>query len=77
MQWRLFLFVCQEEGIEFWYIDLWSSVYTWGATSIPEEGDFIVVPKGQVLLVDTDTPILKMLLIQGAIKFVLVRQITY
>ncbi len=40
-------------------------MYTWGATAVPEEGDFIVVPPGQVLLVDVNTPILKMILIQG------------
>jgi ATP-dependent Lon protease len=31
----------------------------------PEEGDFIVVPKGMTLLLDVSTPIIKMLLIQG------------
>lgn len=45
--------------------DVWSSPYTWGGESPPREGDFIVVPKGQTLLIDQDTPILKMLLING------------
>ena len=49
----------------FYYIDVWSSKYTWGGIQIPEEGDFIVVPKGMTLLLDVSTPIIKMLLIQG------------
>ena len=52
-------------GLTFFYVDLWSSVYTWGGESPPVEGDFVVVPKGQTLALDVHTPILSFLLIQG------------
>ena len=53
------------EGIEFWYVDLWSSRFTWGGGPLPEEGDFVVIPRGQTLILDTVTPVLGYLLIQG------------
>ncbi|XP_053322520.1 fibrocystin-L [Spea bombifrons] len=50
---------------EFFYIDVWSSKYTWGGESPPEEGSLAVITKGQTILLDQSTPVLKMLLIQG------------
>ena len=50
---------------EFWYVDLWSSRFTWGGGPLPREGDFVVIPKGQTLVLDTKTPVLSYLLIQG------------
>ena len=50
---------------EFWYVDLWSSPFTWGGGPLPREGDFVVVPNGQTLVLDTVTPVLGYLLIQG------------
>ena len=50
---------------DFQYIDVWSSTFTWGGGPLPEAGDFVVVPTGQTLILDTDTPVLKFLLIQG------------
>ncbi|KAL6460366.1 hypothetical protein MHYP_G00303320 [Metynnis hypsauchen] len=50
---------------DFFYIDVWSSRYTWGGESPPEEGTFAVITKGQTILLDVSTPVLKMLLIQG------------
>ncbi|XP_068189914.1 fibrocystin-L-like [Antennarius striatus] len=47
------------------YIDVWSSRFTWGGLSPPGAGMFAVVTKGQTILLDTSTPVLKMLLIQG------------
>ena len=52
-------------GIEFFYIDLWSSPFTWGGGPLPQEGDLVVIPSGQTLLLDTTTPILGYLLVQG------------
>ena len=52
-------------GHTFYYIDLWSSNYTWGGQLPPEDGDFIVVPKGQTVAIDVDTAVLSFLLIQG------------
>ena len=49
----------------FRYVDLWSSVYTWNGSRLPEEGSFVIVPKGQTLSLDIDTPVLKILLIDG------------
>uniref|UniRef100_A0A3B4U1D6 PKHD1 like 1, tandem duplicate 2 n=1 Tax=Seriola dumerili TaxID=41447 RepID=A0A3B4U1D6_SERDU len=39
--------------------------FTWGGLSPPEKGSFAVITKGQTILLDTSTPVLKMLLIQG------------
>uniref|UniRef100_A0A8B9H868 Polycystic kidney and hepatic disease 1 (autosomal recessive)-like 1 n=1 Tax=Astyanax mexicanus TaxID=7994 RepID=A0A8B9H868_ASTMX len=50
---------------DFFYIDVWSSRYTWGGQSPPEKGTFAVITKGQTILLDVSTPVLKMLLIQG------------
>lgn len=49
----------------FSYIDVWSSIFTWGGTTLPAEGEFVVIPAGQTLLLDISTPILSFLLIQG------------
>uniref|UniRef100_A0A672GWY5 Polycystic kidney and hepatic disease 1 (autosomal recessive)-like 1 n=1 Tax=Salarias fasciatus TaxID=181472 RepID=A0A672GWY5_SALFA len=53
------------ENADFFYIDVWSSRFTWGGLSPPEKGSFAVITKGQTILLDTSTPVLKMLLIQG------------
>ena len=56
-------------SITYTYIDQWSSVYTWGGTAIPAEGDFIVIKAGQTILFDVaSTPKLAMVLIQGALS---------
>ena len=52
-------------GLTFFYVDLWNSTFTWGGQPPPVEGDFVVVPRGQTLAIDVDTPILSFLLIQG------------
>ena len=56
----------------FWYIDRWSSHFTWGCndTSVPcpnkpAAGDIAVIPAGKTVLLDESTPILSVLLIQG------------
>ncbi|XP_060067607.1 fibrocystin-L-like [Ylistrum balloti] len=56
-----------EENARFHFVDVWSSVYTWGgaAAGLPTAGDIVVIQKGQTILFDTDSPILKMLIIQG------------
>ncbi|KAM6899772.1 PKHD1 like 1, tandem duplicate 1 [Xenentodon cancila] len=53
------------DNADFFYIDVWSSQFTWGGLSPPEKGSFAVITKGQTILLDTSTPVLKMLLIQG------------
>ncbi|XP_050685917.1 fibrocystin-L-like isoform X2 [Eriocheir sinensis] len=56
--------VTDENGV-FFYIDRWSSVFTWGNEPVPSEGQLVVVDEGQTVLLDQSTPVLKMLLIQG------------
>ena len=56
-----------EGDSSYFFIDAWSSAATWGGdpNQIPKDGDYVVVKKGQVLLLDVDTPVLSMLLIKG------------
>ncbi|XP_053468790.1 PKHD1 like 1, tandem duplicate 1 [Ictalurus furcatus] len=57
--------IAKMDHADFFYIDVWSSRYTWGGESPPEAGTFAVITKGQTILLDVSTPVLKMLLIQG------------
>ncbi|XP_036421459.1 fibrocystin-L-like [Colossoma macropomum] len=57
--------IARMDRADFFYIDVWSSRYTWGGESPPEKGTFAVITKGQTILLDVSTPVLKMLLIQG------------
>uniref|UniRef100_A0A667X934 PKHD1 like 1, tandem duplicate 2 n=1 Tax=Myripristis murdjan TaxID=586833 RepID=A0A667X934_9TELE len=57
--------IAKMDDADFFYIDVWSSRYTWGGLSPPERGTFAVIAKDQTILLDTSTPVLKMLLIQG------------
>ncbi|KAI4871505.1 hypothetical protein NFI96_027165, partial [Prochilodus magdalenae] len=57
--------IAKTDRADFFYIDVWSSRYTWGGESPPEKGTFAVITKGQTILLDVSTPVLKMLLIQG------------
>ena len=54
-----------DDSTTFYYIDRWSSVWTWGGTGTPLAGELIVITEGQTILLDTSTPVLKMLLIDG------------
>ena len=64
----LLCFWITQGDVEYYYIDVWSSLYTWGGGPLPEAGDLVEVPPGQTLLLDMDTPILKVLLIKGKNK---------
>ncbi|XP_039677098.1 fibrocystin-L-like [Perca fluviatilis] len=57
--------IAKMDKAHFFYIDVWSSRFTWGGLSPPEKGSFAVITEGQTILLDTSTPVLKMLLIQG------------
>ncbi|XP_048254422.1 fibrocystin-L-like isoform X3 [Haliotis rufescens] len=57
--------IAKQVDAAFEYIDVWSAKATWGGKDPPGAGELVVVPKGQILLLDTNTPVLKMLLIQG------------
>ena len=52
-------------GVEFSYIDLWSSPWTWGGGEIPQEGDMVVIKEGHTVLLDINTPILNTILVDG------------
>uniref|UniRef100_A0A8C6RMA5 Fibrocystin-L n=1 Tax=Nannospalax galili TaxID=1026970 RepID=A0A8C6RMA5_NANGA len=57
--------LAKSENADFLYIDAWSSNFSWGGKAPPEEGSLAVITKGQTVLLDQSTPVLKMLLIQG------------
>ena len=49
----------------FQYIDLWSSVFTWGGTTVPGEGELVVIQQSQTVYFDAKTPVLAGLIIIG------------
>ena len=49
----------------FRYVDRWSSIWTWGGGEIPQEDEFIVLVKGQTIVLDVTTPKLSFLLLNG------------
>ncbi len=53
----------------FRYLDRWSALTTWLNQEPPVEGDFVVIPDGQTVLLDVSPPELLMLLIQGSLVF--------
>ena len=52
-------------SVEFHYLDLWSSRFTWGGEDPPEAGSLVVIPKGQTLVLDVRTEVMRVVLIQG------------
>nr|XP_047143668.1 fibrocystin-L-like isoform X2 [Hydra vulgaris] len=52
-------------SVSFSYIDVWSSKFTWGGNDPPVEGALVIIQKGQTMLLDVSTPVLKVLLIKG------------
>ncbi|XP_069121982.1 fibrocystin-L-like [Argopecten irradians] len=54
-----------QTGADYHYVDVWSSVFSWGGVSLPTDGDLVVIAAGQTIYLDTTTATLKMLLIQG------------
>ena len=59
-----------ETQVWFQYIDRWSSPYTWGEDGVlPKEGDSVLIQKGQIVFLDTDTPVLNLILIEGELVF--------
>ena len=57
--------VPDDGSANFYYIDRWNSIWTWGGTETPQVDEFIVITPGQTILLDTSTPILAFLLIDG------------
>jgi hypothetical protein len=57
-------------GHSFTYINYWSDPDTWMGEFAPQDGDSIVIPKGQRLLVDIDmSPMLNAIVVQGELIF--------
>ena len=48
---------------------MWSSKTTWTDQEFPKDDDMVIVPPGQAIMVDQDTPKIKMLLVQGILAF--------
>ncbi|CAF3592631.1 unnamed protein product [Rotaria sordida] len=51
---------------QFQYIDLWSSPWTWGGDSPPDEGTIVSIDSGKTVYFDTTTPIIKAIVIDNA-----------
>lgn len=47
----------------------WSHEATWGGESLPRDKHFAVVPKGETLVVDMNTPIMNTILVEGTLLF--------
>lgn len=58
-----------QDQADFQYIDVWSSPYTWGCKNPPGKGDGVVIPAGQTILLDVDTPVFSFLVIRGELIF--------
>ena len=57
------------EDTVFRYVDRWSNVYSWLESEPPVDGDSVVVPEGQAIMLDQDSPQLFLLLISGYFEF--------
>jgi len=53
-----------DSEVKFQYVDIWSSNFTWGGLP-PREGNVVYIPRGHTLILDTVTPVLAGLFIQG------------
>lgn len=53
----------------FSYLDKWSELTTWLNDEAPGEGDTVIVPAGQAILVDISPPRLFLVLVQGEMVF--------
>jgi hypothetical protein len=63
------LAIYDPRSVHFRYLDRWSSPNTWRYQEPPVAGDTVVVPAGQMLLVDVSPPELFLVLIQGDVVF--------
>lgn len=53
----------------FRYLDRWSELTTWKDNEPPMEGDTVIVPIGQAILVDISPPVLFLVLVEGEMIF--------
>ncbi|CAF4012065.1 unnamed protein product [Rotaria sp. Silwood2] len=53
-------------SVDFQYIDLWSSPWTWGGNEPPEAGTLVIIENYVTIYLDIETPILKVLVIDNS-----------
>ena len=54
----------------FTYANFWSDPDTWGGEYAPQDGESVLIPKGQMLIVDIDvSPLLNAIIVQGSLVF--------
>jgi hypothetical protein len=58
-----------QEAVRFRYMDRWSLTNTWKNDEPPVEGDTVVIPADQIVLLDVSPPRLFLLLVQGELIF--------
>ena len=51
------------------YIDRWSSPYTWGGAAPPTDGESVHIRSGQTIILDEDTALLNLIVIEGNLIF--------
>jgi len=56
-------------SVEFLFMDRWSSVNTWGGQAPPQEGESVVIPAGQHMLLDLSPPKLVLIIVEGRLIF--------
>lgn len=52
--------------VYFQYLNLWSSIWTWGGESPPDYGSIVSIDHGLEIYLDITTPVLKALIIDNA-----------
>ncbi|XP_061164553.1 fibrocystin-L-like [Saccostrea echinata] len=52
-------------GYEFFYVDIWSSTFTWENGILPKKDELVVIKEGHTVLLDISPPVLDTLLIDG------------
>ena len=58
------------QNFSYKYTNYWSDLDTWGGEYLPKDGDSVLIPAGQALVVDIDkSPILKAVVIEGSLIF--------
>lgn len=61
--------LANQTAVAFRYLDRWSVRSTWMNDEPPSEGDTVLVPMGQAILVDVSPPKLNLVLVQGEMVF--------
>lgn len=56
-------------GLVYEYADLWSRNSTWGGENPPIDGDSVHVPADQTVVLDVSSPMLRLVIIEGELRF--------